>query len=212
MQPRLTKHLLIFSLLCGFAGACAPEERQMLDPAEEQMYQEFLLKQHQRYPKAKAEDYYKLIYQSVLGVGHLVEDEASARSFLRREIYALGPAKSGEALLESLDPQGVMVRVNLRPFVDLGLSQEDLVGVLMETSKLVQQDTMLLRGRWNAFRNLVEEERLQIPKDDVRAVDEYIRKRDYPVLRHSDEYRGAYKPAYRVVLRDLFEKRFPTPK
>ncbi len=189
--------------------ACAEQGEDALDSVEREAFQRLLLQHEQRFPKSRAEDYYKLISQSVFGIGHLIKGEASARTALEREIFTLGPPKAHEPLIEPLDPRGRMVRVNLRPFVAQNLSRDALLTVMMETAATVQADTALFLGRWNAFRELVKREEIDIPMEDFEAVDAFARDRDYPPLHHSDDYRGAYKPAYRVVLKDLFTRGVP---
>lgn len=190
-------------------GACAESSERLRSPDLE-AFQRFLVQYHGRYPKARAEDYYKLIHQSVFGVGHLIEDEASARSSLEREILTLGPPKPAETLLEPLDPEGRMMRVNLRPFVAQKLSQDALMAVLLETARTVEPDTSLFLGRWHAFGELVDRGELDVPVEDWKEVDRFARERSYPPVHHSNDYRGAYKPAYRVVLKGLFTKKVPS--
>ncbi len=189
--------------------ACAGSGEDALDPVEKQAFQRLLLQNQQRFPESRAEDYYKLISQSVFGVGHLIRGEASTRTDLEREIFVLGPPQPNELLLEPLDPRGTMVRVNLRPFVAQELSEGALVAVIMETAATVKPDTALFLGRWEAFREMVERKEIDVPMDDFKAVDEYAKERNYPPVHHSEDYRGTHKPAYRVVLKDLFTRNVP---
>ncbi len=192
-------------LLCS----CAKKDQNALDPVERQAFQRLLLQNYQRYPKSRAEDFYKIIFQSVFGIVHLIGNEASAREDLDHEMFALGPPKSNEPLLEPLDPRGRMVRVNLRPFMAENLSRDALIRVMMETAATVHGDSTLFWGRWEAFRDLIDRKEIDIPMEDFKAVDKFAKERNYPPIHHSDEYRGAYKPAYRVVLRNLFTKNVP---
>jgi len=192
-------------------GACAGEGDEQLRAEDRDAYQRLLLQHARRYPASRAEDYYKLISQSVFGIAHLIDDAASAREYLDREMLTLGPPHPDESLLEPLDPEGTVVRVHLRPFAAQGLSRDSLVTVMMETARTVRGDTTVFLGRWRAFRDLIKENRVPVPMGDYEAVDEYARERRYPALHHSDDYRGAYKPAYRVVRKDLFLKKVPGP-
>jgi len=193
--------------LLGVLALAGCRETDELEPDERAAYQNLLLSHHERYPRSRAEDFYKLISQSVFGVGHLIEDEASARSYLEREILTLGDAGPGEPLVEPLDPEGRTVRVHLRPFVARGLPLDSLLAAMLETAAVVKPDTALFLGRWEAFRDLVDRGEVGIPMEDFEAVDAYARERNYPALHHSDAYRGAYKPAYRVVLGEILKRR-----
>jgi hypothetical protein len=202
----MRRFTVVLLCLVSLLFSCQQEERESLEPSDREAFQQFLLQYHQRYPRVKAEDYYKLIFQSAFGIRHFIEDETSARVALEREIFALSPASADEPLLEPLDPEGRMVRVNLRPFVAQDLSRDGLVAAMLETAGTLKPDTTLFLGRWNALRDLVKSEQIPVPMDAFKAVDQFASERDYPAVRHSDDYRGAYKPAYRVVLKKLFQE------
>lgn len=196
--------IIINLVLLMLVGSCGARDMPELPPAEKAAFQKLLLDHARRYPRARAEDYYKMISQSVFGVGHLIEDETSTRSYLLRDLSTLGFPSPDEQLLEPIDPDSMMVRVNLRPFAAQNLPADALLGAMMETAAAVEPDTSLFLGRWNAFRDIVKQHRVNVPTEDFKEVDRYARERNYPPLHHSDAYRGAYKPAYRVVLKELF--------
>ena len=75
--------------------ACREKVGDFLDPPEREAYRNLLIQYQQRYPKAEAADFYKLIHQSVFGIKHLIRGEASARRDLQRDIFTLDTWKPG---------------------------------------------------------------------------------------------------------------------
>jgi hypothetical protein len=195
----------------AFGAGCSDPGGGKFGAEDREAFQRLLLQHAQLYPEARVEDFYKLIHQSAFGVAHLIEDKASAREYLDRETRSLGPPLPGEPLLEPLDPAGRLVRVNLRPFAAQGLSPDSLVAVLIETSRSVLPDSTLFLVRWSAFRDLLRDGRIRLPMEDFQAVDARAREEHWPAIHHSEAYSRAYRPAYRVVRRDLFLERVPGP-
>ena len=191
----------------------------MTQPSSEiAAYSAFLLAYRDRYPRSLGRDYYKLIHQSVFGVGHLIASRQGARDYLDRETSGLeiGPVDGSpvEPLLEPLDPAGSMVRVNLRPFVASVRSSgrtEDLDGLIdamMETARTVRGDPSLFDSRFGALQALVSTGAIALDEAEIAALERRARDQHYPVVHHSDAYRQAYSPAYRVVLRKAFDERW----
>jgi hypothetical protein len=124
-----------------------------------------------------------------------------------------------EESVETIEPEGRLVRVNLRPLVgeDAGLKAEDgrtksgamaavlLAEALLESARSVKGSPGLMRRRlgsavrWcrkNLPRQAAKLERLAAEAAEA----------GYPALHHSPAYRRAYLPAYRVILRGYIRK------
>jgi hypothetical protein len=78
-------------------------------------------------------DLYKLIYQAAMGPEHAVSDEAGARKWLLEEIRNLGSGPE-EPLVDSISPDGGVVRVHLRPFVRAKADVEQLLDAFLYTA------------------------------------------------------------------------------
>ena len=73
----------------------------------------------------RATDFYKLLFQGVFGVGHIMG--SAAWNWLRKETESVDlEGHPEEPLLEGVSADGSMVRVNLRPYLKRGLPLEDL--------------------------------------------------------------------------------------
>ena len=94
-----------------------PRERTFIDvPAlprmmDRERVEAFLMGHRDRRPLMRATDYYKLIYQGVFGVGHIMG--VDAWGWLEREAEGLDMGdQPDEPLMETISVDGVVVRVN----------------------------------------------------------------------------------------------------
>jgi hypothetical protein len=179
----------------------------------------------QRYPLLRAQDIYKLVRQGVFGPGHIIASAAAARRALEGEMAALKgkgqklKAKGqnpDEELLEPIDPNERMVRVNLRPLAatqckvqNAGCKMQDagwLVAAMVESTRRVQGDPEQMRRRLTAAvrwcRKNLPRQAAQLERMAARAEES-----GYPAFHHSQAYSRAYRPAYRVILSDCLKPR-----
>lgn len=164
---------------------------------------EKLVKSHaQRRPLMRAVDVYKLLYQGVFGVGHILGGDAYNR--LKAEARIANPNEyPDEPLFEDVSIDGSMVRVNLRPYISNSLPIEGLYSAMIKSSaKGGDKEFRLL---WDAFKELVYSGRLNFNLDEVTFLDKLTGFENIQPRHHSDVYREAYKPSYRVVERRLIE-------
>ena len=158
---------------------------------------ERILREHaKRYPLMQPCDAVKLIYQNEFGGGHLIRDEQACLNYLRREYAAV--EKDPTALLYEDIGNGI-VRVNLT-----ALKEEDLE----ELGKAFIDSAAKHKGTMDSFLNKLEVLRKLANEGvfnfDTNALNAYLSEYEaagYPAVSHSPEYRQAYNPAYRVILR-----------
>ena len=148
----------------------------------------------QKYPLMEPTDAVKLIYQNEFGGGHLIRDEAACLGYLQREYEALSP-DAHMPLYESIG--NGLVRVNL---VALPESQLPWLG------QAFIQCAGNYVGDLDRFLEKLEILREQTAKGmfsfTPRALEEYLQlyaQAGYPAVSHSQTYRQAYHPAYRVL-------------
>ncbi len=149
----------------------------------------------EHYPLLQAEDIYKLIYQGVLGPGHIITDREKAEIELTREVARLRPDFELEEI-EPLDPEGLLVRVNLKPIASSPARLNRLLSALLQTSRDFFPRLELLNERleiaidWCKQRQPAQTQRLIcLNKKGVLYQP-----------RHSEIYLKNYAPAYRVVI------------
>jgi len=159
---------------------------------------------HDRRPHMRAQDYYKLLYQGVFGVGHIMGESALPRLMEEAErVRDRGPMD--EPLLERVSPSGDMVRVNLRPFLRGDGSLEALHEAMVESSKVKGDSKQFLR-LWRRFKQAARQLNLALDEGEVCELDDALGERGPVPMHHTAQYREAYYPAYRVVRQADLEK------
>ena len=167
-----------------------------------------LIEEHQsRYSHFEVQDAYKLIYQGVFGVAHILENKEAAWQYLQREFESL-EASEDEPLLENISLRGDVVRINLRPFKAANASLEKLFEVMVQSAGEIQSTEEEFSKQWNEFQTLVRNETLSFDINTLEEFDSEVRAAHFPPVHHSEGYEEANRPAYRVVKRTLFEKTF----
>ena len=135
-----------------------------------------------RYPEMAAQDWFKLLYQSEFGGGHLIANREMALKRLEDEIAAQSgkPERQFEAI------GGGLVRMYLP--VE-GIRAETALGLFLETCSP--------RGSMEGMERKLAE-LCEMKPGLAQAAAEY-RAKDCPAQSHSEGYRAAYAPAYRLA-------------
>jgi len=156
-----------------------------------------------RYPEAGMLDVYKLLHQATFGPGHLIANRKNAREWLEQEAGQVVPA-AGEPLVESVHPNGDIVRVHLRPYLAYERKLKPLLDAFVRSAGQVQGDPALMAHRWRLFESHCEPAGEFAAQFDLREVRLFGRTRaveSWPAVHHSPPYQSAYRPAYRVLSR-----------
>lgn len=157
---------------------------------------DFLLDQCARYPALRPRDLLKALHQSVFGCGHFVTDEAAGMDLLRREL-----PQAACAGIEPLD--GGFCRVHLGTLAETGLSAETLLRLFALSAETPSGSREELEEKLAVLLELAQEGRLPFSfEETARAVEDW-REAGFPACHHSESFRAAYVPAYRVLWRDF---------
>jgi hypothetical protein len=157
-----------------------------------------------RYPAMQLDDIYKLLHQAALGPGHAVGNPTAARKRLDEEMAALGAAPA-EPLQDIISPDGRLGRVHLRSFLAAGGKPETLHRAFIETANSYPPSADKLAKFCGCLGDLAESGGIAFAREDVIAYFEKISRAGYPAIHHSEAFRSAYRPAYRVVAVDLLQ-------
>lgn len=156
---------------------------------------ESILKQHgARYPLMEPADAVKLIYQNEFGGGHLSQDEAACLAFLRRE-HAQTPVQV--PYTEELG-NGIL-RVYLGGVTDV----EALGRAFLQSAARHKGSLPAFLEKLDILRAVTKQ---GVFAFSVEALESYLaayEKAGYPPVSHSQTYRNAYHPAYRVVRKEF---------
>ena len=158
---------------------------------------EQILREHaKRYPLMQPCDAVKLIYQNEFGGGHLIRDEQACLNYLRRECADL--EKDPSAPMYEDIGNGI-VRVNLAAVRDEALEQLGQDFIASAAKHKGTLDSFL--NKLGVLHKLTTAGVFSFDLDALNAYLSEYKAAGYPAVSHSPEYRQAYNPAYRVILR-----------
>jgi hypothetical protein len=152
----------------------------------------------------QVEDAYKLVHQASLGSEHAVSDVARAREWLTHELAHLGEGPA-EPILDPISADDRILRVHLRPYVANGGDPVRLLDAFVRTANDFQGSTDQLRIYWACVERMASAGHLPFSQALVREYAVRMEALNYPAVHHSDAYRAAYRPAYRVIARDFLK-------
>ena len=156
-----------------------------------------------RYPLIQIQDVYKLLYQGTMGIDHFFP---SSQVFEERLFNEMGTVQADETLplWEPIRPDGKVVRLNLAAYKAKTNDIAALATLGFWTADLFKGNREDLKTAWNTFQRLCHTHRIQkFPPDELDQFHRQIEKNKYLPVHHSEVYRQAYKPAYRLISREF---------
>lgn len=149
-----------------------------------------------KYPQMRPQDAVKLLYQSEFCGGHIINDEKSCLDMLLSESAGV-PHGNGVPLFEKIG-NGV-TRVNLAALDGEGAVRV-LGKVFIKSAKEHIGSMSGFLGKLKVLRSLTESGKMPFDKENLEDFLEKYEKSGCPLVSHSDEYKRAYAPSYRVIL------------
>lgn len=155
-----------------------------------------LLLHSARYPLLQPADAVKLVFQNEFGGAHLLRDPEKAHRLLHDEWETIYE----DALTPLCEPIGNgMVRVSLAAWKASGRTEDELFALFLRSARECHGSAAGFAEKIGLLRELTERGRLPFSADALNAF-----LRDYPlenppVTAHSEVFRTAYHPSYRVV-------------
>ena len=161
----------------------------------------YLLEQLKNHPSMEPQDIVKLCYQAAYGAEHLLTDIDKARQYLFAEFDGVEPAD-----IPVYEPiSDLYCRVNIAGWKYHGLSKEELFDIFQISSGSGHK-----RGFSRADGQYLETVKHALGSEQLlelrNYLEQYYRQGVRPV-HHSEKYRRAEKPHYRVVRRELLPAR-----
>jgi hypothetical protein len=158
-----------------------------------------------RYPEATLQDIYKTMYQDRFGVAHILAERDVMSRYIAKEVYST--SGECECYYEPCGWRGEYVRIDLRAVRDGLLSADELAEKLIATAALAEDvSSAEWQQEWASI--------LEVSSDLVTGLENY--ESDLLLLNecaaqcqtvhHSEAYRVAYSPHYRIVHRSLINK------
>lgn len=156
---------------------------------------DYFIKHARLHPSVRPQDMIKLCYQAAYGAEHLLEDLTAAKEYLDKEFSNLS---SGSSLLyEYISPS--FCRVNLYAWKVHGLPSERLFQMFADSVSIPPNGKTEFSDLLKEVRKLSSAGVMPFSLDEWnRDVEAYLQAGGGPV-HHSNEYRAAEQPAYRLV-------------
>ena len=155
-------------------------------------FREYVLQHLALHPAAQMQDVLKLCYQAACGAEHLLGDLEGAKAYFEEEYASVLP--TNEPLYERIS-EGVC-RVNLGAWKQRDLPKEELFRMFagtvfssdgkqrlteyLDTAERVLRESGFDMAAWQSFTEAYKQDGM-------------------PAVRHSEAYRKAEQPAYRIV-------------
>jgi hypothetical protein len=187
------------------SNAIAPRAASIATaPCENSIQFESLILAHaKRYPNMRVVDALKLLHQAAMGSEHAITDTAAAVQWMDREWSSMGQGPD-EPLVDTLGVNGKYARVHLRPFQQRGGDKRELLQAFIQTGS-APGDTTILACALQNLETLAMQKQIPWTPDSIRAASAAWRASGYRAVRHSEEFRSAHRPAYRILERRLID-------
>ena len=193
----------LFFILVSFTAGCI---RPSSDPSIQKIRQ--AVAQHmETYPASTLQDLYKNFFQDRFGPGHMIPDTAAARAYLRQELADAGAMRG--PYYEKAGYEGNYLRVNLSVLKQDLVPFEVFAEAFCESVNAIQPPSIETWSReWETILETIRSMNLSLPhfKEDIRMIEQLLLKKNY-VVHHSDAFVDAYDPHYRILSREIFEKK-----
>lgn len=154
------------------------------------------------HPSMTAQDIAKLCYQAAHGAEHLLLNLDRARSYFMAEWEATAPDGS-IPVSEPISDR--VARVNLAAWKAAGRTPEDLFDRFAATATVSGEGDTLLQAYLAEISTYLQTQGVSVSYEDWTAFLSWYDSQGRPAVHHSEAYREAEKPAYRIVLRSLSE-------
>ena len=162
-------------------------------------FSQYLSEQLNTHPEMAPRDVFKLCYQAARGAEHLLRDTTVAEGYFADEWNKTAP-RDGLPLAEPISD--AYCRVNLAAWKARGLPSEWLFRLFVKTASTPAEGDKLADFLSDADALIHGSDAAFSLDEWERALAEY-RAAGTPAVHHSEGYRAAYTPAYRVVTRRL---------
>lgn len=176
-------------------------------PTQDQAREAFVRTYFQKYPEATLQDIYKGSFQDVFGPAHILTDRDAVKKYIQ---YEMNQVESYEN--EDYVPcgwQGNFYQVNLKVIADGRIAMDDFVDAFMASANGI--DTTLTPKFIDNWQLVQQSVRKIIPElegfeKDSTLLSHLLKKGKY-VVHHSEKFNDHYHPHYRIIRKDIFEKK-----
>ena len=165
-------------------------------------FESYIQKQLELHPSIQPQDIAKLCYQAAFGAEHLLMDSDRARKYFDHE-YESTPSCDTQPLYEQISDK--VCRVNLAAWKAKGLSAESLFDLFVASATVTStgSDELFLQYL-SVAEDLISNRKTSFLIEEWNIFFTEYQKSGMPAVHHSETYRQAEHPAYRIVRIELF--------
>lgn len=148
-----------------------------------------------KYPQMTPQDVVKLVFQGEYGGGHLLSDYDRCLAWIKKEY---SETKQSNTCDFYEDIGFGFVRVQLSALDRSGLTAEQVADLFYASASVAHGDSERYLQKLALLPSFIDE-RFAFSTNDLRSfIDQYLAQGG-GMLSHSETYRNAYSPAYRVI-------------
>lgn len=161
---------------------------------------ELLAGQRAKYPQMQCQDAVKAVFQAEWGCEHLVSDEQGVYGYLKDE-WERTPKDASLALTEPLGDH--FARLHIAAAKAQGLSMDTVFRMFLHAAQIRCGDPAHFSDALDSITGMAREGRMPFSLEEAEACIRSYRAHGCPAVHHSEAFRQAYHPAYRVIDRDM---------
>ncbi len=165
-----------------------------------------LTKQLETYPASTVQDVYKTFYQDRFGSEHMIRDTAAVRRYLSYELEVAASDSIPNPYYEPTGAEGRFVRVFLRGVNEGLITEEELLDAFLKSAKPTAQPEQTWAEQWAQILACLDKNQLEQLDPDSVLPELQTAAETERAVHHSNSYRQAYHPHYRIVERSIFER------
>lgn len=163
-----------------------------------------VIKDHlDRYPEMEINDVFKLIYQNEYGGNHLILDPAASLAQIKDEYGKIHSARRKPKVELYEEIGNGYVRVNLGALDPEVMSLEQLNEAFILSGEKYRGTLKGLQEKIAEVKEHFSEFGFEFEETMYVLFAAAMKEACYPPISHSDTYRVLYKPAYRVVKKEI---------
>lgn len=153
------------------------------------------------HPKARIQDYVKRLHQSEFGTDYDIQDEEKSLSLLRKEIEGMTDKMKRRSWFDPFCSNFCRMHLSISAELPVELIHRIF---LVSNKKVPRTAWFRFEEKLRIFWEMVQEQSnmFRFSEEETKEYLKWYRDNGYPVVSHSEEYKRAYEPAYRVVRKE----------
>lgn len=152
---------------------------------------------YNRFPRLQPQDVLKFLHQGTFGCGHLIASPTAAAEYIRQE---MAQCADSSVTIEDLD--GDFCRVHLSYTKKLGVSADTLAKLLAHSAQEPCGNEENLETQLTLALSMAKNGELPFSYEELQQEIAAWRNAGFLARHHSEVFRNAYAPAYRVIKKE----------